>query len=151
MSPLASYRRLLGLAGPLYVLVAFLGRLPVSMCQLGTLLLVSSSTGSYGVGGLATGALAVSNAVGAPLAAAVADRVGQRPVVLVQSLAGAAALATLVTVTLQGAPTGVLVLIAGAITYGVGKSKLARSKEFRSKPTVWMGAEGAGAGLTIDF
>ena len=63
MSPLASYRRLLGLAGPLYVLVAFLGRLPVSMCQLGTLLLVSSSTGSYGVGGLATGALAVGAGV----------------------------------------------------------------------------------------
>ena len=109
MSALASYRRLLGLAGPLYVLVAFLGRLPVSMCQLGTLLLVSSSTGSYGVGGLATGALAISNAVGAPLAATVADRVGQRPVVLVQSLAGAAALTGLVVVAVQGAPTNLLV------------------------------------------
>ena len=53
MSPLASYKRLFDLAGPGYVLVAFLGRLPLAMSQLGTLLLVSTATGSYGLGGLA--------------------------------------------------------------------------------------------------
>ena len=115
MSSLSSYRRLLGLAGPFYVLIAFLGRLPVAMCQLGTLLLVSSSTASYGVGGLATGTLAISNAVGAPLAATVADRVGQRPVVLVQSVAGAAALTGLVAVTVHGASTN-LIVVAAAVT-----------------------------------
>ena len=115
MSSLSSYRRLLGLAGPFYVLIAFLGRLPVAMCQLGTLLLVSSSTASYGVGGLATGTLAISNAVGAPLAATVADRVGQRPVVLAQSLAGAAALTGLVAVTVHGASTN-LIVVAAAVT-----------------------------------
>ena len=66
MSPLTSYRRLLALAGPLYVVVAFLGRLPLAMSQLGTLLLVSGATGSYGAGGASAGALAVANAVGAP-------------------------------------------------------------------------------------
>lgn len=96
MSPLASYRRLFELAGTTYVVVAFLARLPLAMSQLGTLLLVSSATGSYGLGGLAAGALAVANAVGAPFAGALADRVGQRHVVLVQSLAGAAALSALV-------------------------------------------------------
>ena len=40
MSPLASYRRLFTLAGPLYVVVAFVGRLPLAMAQMGTLLLV---------------------------------------------------------------------------------------------------------------
>ncbi len=95
MSPLASYRRLLHLAGPGYVAVAFLGRLPLAMSQLGTLLLVSTATGSYGLGGLCAGALAVANAVGAPLAGSLADRIGQRPVVLAQSLAGAAGLLTL--------------------------------------------------------
>jgi hypothetical protein len=115
VSSLASYRRLLGLAGPVYLLVAFLGRLPVSMCQLGTLLLVSSSTASYGVGGLAAGALAISNAVGAPLAATVADRVGQRPVVLVQSLAGAAALTGLVALAARDAPANLLI-VAAAVT-----------------------------------
>ena len=97
MSPFASYRRLLQLAGPGYVAVAFIGRLPLAMSQLGTLLLVATTTGSYGLGGLAAGALAVANAVGSPLAGNVADRIGQRPVVLAQSLAGALGLVTLVT------------------------------------------------------
>ena len=66
MTPLASYRRLLSIAGPTYVLVAFVGRLPLAMGQLGTLLLVADRTGSYGLGGLSAGALAVANAVGAP-------------------------------------------------------------------------------------
>ena len=95
-SPLAGYRRLLALAGPTYVVVAFLGRLPLAMSQLGTLLLVSTATGSYGLGGLTAGALAVANAVGSPMAGALADRIGQRPVVLVQSFAGALGLAALV-------------------------------------------------------
>lgn len=96
MSPLASYRRLLHLAGPTYVLIAFLGRLPLAMSQLGTLLLVSTATDSYGLGGLCAGALAVANAIGAPVAGGLADRIGQRPVVLVQSVAGAAGLLLLV-------------------------------------------------------
>ncbi|MGH3385127.1 MAG: MFS transporter [Nocardioidaceae bacterium] len=96
MSPLTAYRRLFALAGPRYVTVAFLGRLPLAMSQLGTLLLVAGSTGSYAAGGVSAGALAVANAVGAPIAGSFADRVGQRPVVLVQSLAGAAGLIVLV-------------------------------------------------------
>jgi len=104
VSPLASYRRLFELAGPFYVLVAFLGRLPLAMSQLGTLLLVSGATGSYGAGGASAGALAVANAVGAPVAGALADRVGQRRVVLVQSLAGAAGLVTLVSLSAAGIP-----------------------------------------------
>ena len=79
MSPLASYRRLFTLAGPLYVAVAFVGRLPLAMAQMGALLLVAGTTGSYGTGGAAAGALAVANAVGAPVAGSLADRVGQRP------------------------------------------------------------------------
>ena len=94
MSPLSSYRRLIALAGPTYVLVAFLGRLPLAMSQLGTLLLVSTASGSYGLGGLSAGALAVANALGAPAAGSLADRIGQRPVVLVQSLLVAVAAAT---------------------------------------------------------
>lgn len=115
MSPLASYRQLLHLAGPTYVLVAFLGRLPLAMSQLGTLLLVSTATGSYGLGGLAAGALAVANALGAPVAGALADRVGQRPVVLVQSLAGALGLLGLVLVVSSDLPDAAAVL-AAAVT-----------------------------------
>ena len=104
MSPLAPYRRLFALAGPSYVLVAFLGRLPLAMSQMGTLLLVSTATGSYGSGGAAAGALAVANAVGAPGAAAAADRLGQRVVVLVQSVLGSAGLVALVAAAGSGTP-----------------------------------------------
>lgn len=113
MSPLASYRRLLDLAGPAYVVIAFLGRLPLAMSQLGSLLLVSDATGSYGAGGLAAGSLAIANAVGSPWAGAVADRIGQRPVVLVQSLLGATGLLALVGLTEAGAGEAALVSVAG--------------------------------------
>jgi MFS family permease len=112
LSPLGSYRRLLHLAGPAYVLVAFLGRLPLAMSQLGTLLLVSTATGSYGLGGLSAGALAVANAVGSPVAGALADRVGQRPVVLAQSLAGALGLSALVAVVHAEAGSATTVAVA---------------------------------------
>lgn len=115
MTPLASYRRLLHLAGPTYVLIAFVGRLPLAMSQLGTLLLVSTASGSYGLGGLSAGALAVANAVGAPVAGALADRVGQRPVVLVQSLLGATGLALLVAVVGDDA-TPTTVVLTAAVT-----------------------------------
>ncbi len=112
MSPIASYRRLFSLAGPLYVLVAFVGRLPLAMSQMGTLLLVAGTTGSYAAGGGAAGALAVANAAGAPFAGALADRVGQRPVVLAQSLAGGLALLALVALTTGGAATPVVIVAA---------------------------------------
>ena len=112
MSPLASYRRLFQLAGPAYVLVAFLARLPLAMSQLGTLLLVSEATGSYGLGGLSAGALALANAVGAPFAGSLADRVGQRHVVLAQALAGAATLTALVALVHLGAPEPAVVAMA---------------------------------------
>jgi MFS family permease len=99
VSAIASYRALLRIVGPAYILVAFLGRIPLAMSQLGVLVLVSETTGRYGVGGAAAGILAVSNALGAPLFGALSDRIGQRPVVLVQSLAGAAGLAGIVAVT----------------------------------------------------
>lgn len=112
MSPLASYRRLFQLAGPAYVAVAFAARLPLAMSQLGTLLLVSGATGSYAVGGLSAGALAVANAIGAPFAGSLADRVGQRQVVLIQSLAGATSLTLLVALVHAGASDAAVVAVA---------------------------------------
>ena len=113
MSPIASYRRLFSLAGPLYVVVAFVGRLPLAMSQMGALLLVADTTGSYGLGGATAGALAVANALGAPVAGAVADRVGQRPVVLVQSLLGGLGLLALVGLATSDAVPA-LVIVAAA-------------------------------------
>src|SRR5215203_4689291 len=86
--------------------------MPLAMSQLGTLLLVSAATGSYGAGGACAGALAVANAVGAPFWGAGADRLGQRRVVAVQSLAGAAGLVGILLVVNAGLPWGVAALMS---------------------------------------
>ena len=109
MSALQSYRLLVRTVGPVYVVIAFLGRVPLAMSQMGTLLLVSDATGSYAVAGGAAGALAVANALGAPVFGSLADRTGQRPVVLGQSLAGGAGLVLLVIVTQSGASSPVVI------------------------------------------
>lgn len=132
MSPLASYRRLFRLAGPLYVAVAFVGRLPLAMAQMGALLLVAGTTGSYGLGGAAAGALAVANAVGAPVAGALADRVGQRPVVLVQSLLGGAGLLLLVALTRTEA--GPALVIASAALAGAAMPQIGPLARVRWRP-----------------
>ena len=117
MSAIASYRTLLRTVGPAYVTVAFLGRIPLAMSQLGTLILVSTQTGRYALGGAAAGALAVANALGAPFAGGLADRIGQRPVVLGQSLAGALGLLVLVEATHRD--PGALTIIAVAALAGL--------------------------------
>ncbi|NRQ48402.1 MFS transporter [Aeromicrobium stalagmiti] len=112
MSAIAAYRALLRIVGPAYILVAFLGRIPLAMSQLGVLVLVSEATGRYGVGGAAAGILAVANAVGSPIFGSLSDRFGQRPVVLVQSLVGAAGLAGVVAVTDPEASQGAIFAMA---------------------------------------
>lgn len=114
MSPITAYRSLFALTGPRYVLTAFFGRLPLAMAQMGALLLVSGTTGSYAAGGLAAGALAVANAFCAPVSGALADRYGQRHIVLVQSLVGGSGLVALVALAHSGAGPTVLVAAAGA-------------------------------------
>ncbi|GAA1146748.1 MFS transporter [Ornithinicoccus hortensis] len=123
---MASYRRLFALTGPLYVVVAFLGRLPLAMSQLGTLLLVSGVTGSYGAGGATAGALAIANAIGSPVAGALTDRLGQRPVLLVQAVVGSAGLTALVLLASLYQPgdpwwpLAAVGAVAGAFTPQVG-------------------------------
>jgi MFS family permease len=112
VSAITAYRTLLRIVGPAYVLVAFLGRVPLAMSQMGTLLLVSGATGRYALGGAAAGALAVANAVGAPFFGSLADRVGQRPVVLAQSWAGGAGLAAIVWTTQSGASAPAIIAVA---------------------------------------
>lgn len=104
MSPVASYRQLFGLTGRTYIVVAFLARLPLAMSQMGVLLLVAHTTGSYGAGGTSAGALAVANAIGAPLLGAASDQLGQRAVVLGQSLVSAVGLVAVVIAAESGLP-----------------------------------------------
>src|SRR3954465_7135038 len=64
------------------VLAAFIGRLPLSMVGLGSVLLVASETGSYGFGGAVAAAGAVTTALAGPVIGRLADAHGQRRVLL---------------------------------------------------------------------
>src|SRR5690606_2885147 len=85
----------------------------MAMSQMGILLLVAEVSGSYGGGGAAAGAFAVVNALASPLAGALTDRIGQRPVLLVQSVGGALALLALVVLSRQDVPWQLLAVVSG--------------------------------------
>ena len=76
------------------VLVAFVGRLPLSMVGLGSVLLIASQTGSYGLGGAVAAVGAVTTALAGPVVGRLSDTFGQRrvllPVVAIFVAAGAA-------------------------------------------------------------
>jgi MFS family permease len=64
------------------VVAAFIGRLPLSMVGLGSVLLVQSETGSYGLGGAVAAAGAVATAAAGPVIGRLADTHAQRRVLL---------------------------------------------------------------------
>ncbi|MCX5203437.1 MFS transporter [Streptomyces sp. NBC_00237] len=107
-----SYQEAMALTGPVLPLVSFLGRLPLAMCQLGTLLLVAETSGSLTTAGLVGGALAAGQTVGGPLLGRAADRRGQRVVVLSATLLNAVAVTALVLASLARPDTLTLALIA---------------------------------------
>ncbi|MFF7181154.1 MFS transporter [Streptomyces sp. NPDC008121] len=124
------YRPMLSLLGPALPVVSFLGRLPTAMCQLGSLLLVAETSGSLTTAGLAGGALAAGQTVAGPVIGRLADRRGQRGVVLAASLANAVLVTALVVAALGRAGTGWLMLLgalAGASVPQVGPLARTRS------------------------
>jgi MFS family permease len=66
------------------------------MLTVGALTLVTSVTGSYAVGGVSAGAVGIGSALGAPVLGALADRLGQRPVLLFAAVFNAAAVTALI-------------------------------------------------------
>jgi MFS family permease len=110
-----TYGRLLATPGARrFVPAGFLGRLPMSMQGLGVLVLVSSMTGSYGLAGAVSAALTIAGAFGAPVLGGLVDRLGQRTVLLPSVFLHCAALGSLVTLTVRGAPTWTLFVAAAA-------------------------------------
>ncbi|MFF2267281.1 MFS transporter [Cellulosimicrobium cellulans] len=112
----SGYARLPQLAGRAFLPVAFLARLPFSMLTIGTLLLVSSTTSSVALGGLASAATALGTALGGPTQGALADRVGQRRVLLVA--VPVATLAVLGLVLAASAPGATAAVLAAAAVTG---------------------------------
>ena len=126
---LTTYRTVIRLTGPLLPAVSFLGRLPTAMCQLGSVLLVAETSGSLATAGIVGGALAGGQTVGGPLVGRLADRYGQRPVVLLTAWLNAVAVAALVTAALSRAPTVPLALLGALAGFSVPQiGPLARSR-----------------------
>ncbi|MGW7488386.1 MFS transporter [Streptomyces sp. NPDC054786] len=129
IAAIATYRRVLALSGPMLPVISFLGRLPTAMCQLGSLLLVARTSGSLATAGLVGGALAAGQTVGGPLLGRLADRHGQRPVVLAACWFDAFAVAALVAAALartEALPLALIGLLAGAGVPQIGP--LARTR-----------------------
>ncbi|HET6242740.1 MAG TPA: MFS transporter [Arthrobacter sp.] len=90
------FARLPLLAGRSFIPLGLFARLPLAMLTIGTLTLVTAVTGSYAVGGAAAGAVGTGSALGAPVLGALADRLGQRPVLLFAAVSNALAVVSLV-------------------------------------------------------
>lgn len=83
------FARLPELAGRNFLPLGLFARLPLAMLTVGTLTLVTAVSHSYAIGGLAAGAVGIGSALGAPVLGSLADRSGQRPVLLVAAAVNA--------------------------------------------------------------
>ena len=108
------------LAGTSFLVLGLFARLPLAMLTVGALTLVTTASGSYAAGGFAAGAVGIGSALGAPLLGYLADKRGQRIVLLASALLNTVAIAALLVVTLtSGGFTGSalsLVLVASFVT-----------------------------------
>ena len=105
------------------------GRVPMSMFGLGTLLLIASLTGRYGVAGLVSSAGAIGYAVSSALTARLVDRFGQARVLRPAAIVFAAATVAFVACTELRAPLAAVLLtgcLAGASMPSLGSMVRAR-------------------------
>ncbi|MYT31004.1 MFS transporter [Streptomyces sp. MspMP-M5] len=112
-----------------FLLPGFLARQPFAMLTIGIVLLVQSTTGSYGSAGTVSAATGVAMALFAPQSGKLADRFGQRAVLIPGVLVHVAGVSTLIALALAHAPLWALIAVAvptGASTPQVGPMVRAR-------------------------
>ncbi|MFE6690276.1 MFS transporter [Streptomyces sp. NPDC057743] len=112
-----------------YLVPGFLARQPFAMLTIGIVLLVQSTTGSYGTAGAVSAATGVSMALFAPQGGKLADRFGQRAVLVPGVLVHVAGVSALIALALAHAPLWALLAVAvptGASTPQVGPMVRAR-------------------------
>ena len=111
--PTRGYSSLLRTSGAgAFTAAALLGRMPISMLGIGTVLLVEDRRGSYALAGLVSAAYALGLAGLGPLLSRVVDRRGQRRVLPAAAAVSSAAVAALVLLAGSGAPAVALVAVA---------------------------------------
>lgn len=115
-APITRLAELRRMTGTWFFVVSFIARLPVAMNVVGVLTLVSVER-DLADAGLVSAALGLASGVGGPIVGAIADRAGQRRVLIVVAVLHAALLVGLVAVVYADAPLAVLVaaaVLAGA-------------------------------------
>ncbi len=128
-SVLGRYRELPRLAGGEFLPIAFLARLPGPMTQIGTVLLVSTTSGSIALAGLAAGALGIGTALGGPVIGLLTDHHGQRTLIAPVATLNAVLTCALVIGVLRGLGGPLVMLIA----FAVGLSSLPIGPLVRSR------------------
>ncbi|MEJ5867707.1 MFS transporter [Pseudokineococcus sp. 5B2Z-1] len=109
----AQYRVLPAVAGRSYLPITFGARLPITMVPVGVLTLGEVSTGSSAIAGAAAAGAAIGEAVGAPTSGALADRLGQRRVLLVVAGLHVLALVSLLVAAASADPVALVAAAAG--------------------------------------
>lgn len=95
-----------------FLLPGFAARQPFAMLTIGIVLLVEHTSGSYGSAGIVAAATGVSMALFAPQNGKLADRYGQRAVLVPGVLLHAASVTALTVLALAGAPLWALFIAA---------------------------------------
>ncbi|WP_438493356.1 MFS transporter [Streptomyces asiaticus] len=133
------YRQLLRTPGAwTFLLPGFAARQPFAMLTISIVLLLRHTTGSYGVAGAVAAVTGVSMAMFAPQSGKLADRHGQRAVLVPGVLLHAAATALLTALALAHAP--LWALIAAAVPTGASVPQVGPMVRTR-----WAAALGDGA------
>lgn len=105
-----------------FLLPGFAARLPFAMLTISLVLLVEHTSGSYGTAGTVAAVTGVSMALCAPRAGHLADRFGQRSVLIPGVVLHAVSVAVLVTLGITHAPTWAL--LAAAVPTGATVSQV---------------------------
>ncbi|MGH3262927.1 MAG: MFS transporter [Trebonia sp.] len=87
-----------------FSVAGILGRMPMAMYGLGTVLLISAGTGRYGLAGTVSAAGAIGGAICAPQLGGLVDRIGQRRVLIPVCVTFALAVSGLVAAVALHAP-----------------------------------------------
>ncbi|MGB3329611.1 MAG: MFS transporter, partial [Thermomicrobiales bacterium] len=134
-----SYRDLLSLPGAWdFFIAGCIGRIPLAMRAMGCVLLVQLVTGSYGLAGLVGAVQTLVGAFAAPSIGRIADRYGERTILLWGTLVHAIGILALVASVHWGA-NPILMSLAAAI---VGASNIPFSSLSRARWTRTLGSRG---------